>query len=449
MNPQHTSNSPTALEPDQLTAFREQVKRSRESNKPAWEATRRLVGQAHLQETLSKLTTQIQQSSLPTPLREVLTQSLGHGTVTRLSSLSAEQLKELTGLSATKAVRALCVFFGLVSPANALFSLSPAQVEQHLRESANPYDLLLQADAASLLDLGAGDLTFEEEVVEQYVPQLRQHGNSLILHALDRLQPGSQVGGLYQADQNRTKQLRSYPTAELQFRYWGGVDMLDLAGIKGLLPHYTIVTCHAPATPTFAYEPTRLSQAVITAHLRETKGEFRKVRIEREEALEVHHRDRVLTFPPWKFEIRGPLTLLNLMAQRGKLCILSAIDAEVFWENLAQLLQDDRFRPQDVVFSPANIPEIFGPIYTELSKLPVGERLALSDVADLRQEIPKTLCAQTPHTPIHRFRYVEIRRGAVFEGIPSSQTARQFTRMTEELPPWWLILVPDAAKASG
>ena len=77
------------------------------------------------------------------------------------------------------------------------------------------------------------------------------------------------------------------------------------------------------------------------------------------------------------------------MAQLGTLCVLSAIDAEVFWEILAQLLQDDRFRLQDVVFSPASIPEIFGPIYTKLSKLPIGERIALSDVADLRQKISK------------------------------------------------------------
>ena len=34
--------------------------------------------------------------------------------------------------------------------------------------------------------------------------------------------------------------------------------------------------------------------------------------------LEVSHQDKILTFPPWKFNIIGPLALLELMGQRGR-----------------------------------------------------------------------------------------------------------------------------------
>jgi hypothetical protein len=44
----------------------------------------------------------------------------------------------------------------------------------------------------------------------------------------------------------------------------------------------------------------------------------------------------------------------------------------------------------------------------------------------------------------YRFRYVEVSRGAVFDGLPASQTARRFSSMKEEAPPWMLVLVPDA-----
>ncbi|MGH7208980.1 MAG: hypothetical protein ACREIL_06325, partial [Nitrospiraceae bacterium] len=71
--------------------------------------------------------------------------------------------------------------------------------------------------------------------------------------------------------------------------------------------------------------------------------------------------------------------------------------------------------------------------------------VVLSDVADLRQGIPRVLGESAGQPSHYRFRYVEVRRGAVFAGLPSSQTARLFKDMTEEEPPWFLILVPEGS----
>jgi len=218
--------------------------------------------------------------------------------------------------------------------------------------------------------------------------------------------------------------------------------MFDLEKATSLLPHYTIVTCQAPATPTFALEPSRVSPPIIEEHLRKTKGVFRTVRVEGEEALEVLHSGRTLLFPRWKFEIRGPLALLDLLSRHGKLCVLSAVDAEVFWELLSQLVADSRMRPTDVIFSPAIIAELFGPLYVSLSTLPVGESVVLSDLTDLRHDLPRVLATPDVQERHYRFRHVEVRRGAVFEGVPCSGTARLFKDMTEEPPPWFLVLVP-------
>ena len=89
--------------------------------------------------------------------------------------------------------------------------------------------------------------------------------------------------------------------------------------------------------------------------------------------LEVSHQDKILTFPPWKFNIIGPLALLELMGQRGQVGVLSAIDDEVFWEILSQILANDQFRPRSKFFNKDNIPEIFGHVYKELSSLAIGD----------------------------------------------------------------------------
>ncbi|MBI4400043.1 MAG: hypothetical protein HY581_00240 [Nitrospirae bacterium] len=435
------------LDPKLLAEFRARLKQAREANPDAWEASRRLVRQPAVQSTLKRLAAAIERAaSLSPPLRDALLSGLCGGAADRVQTLPAEILKQLTGLSPTKAVRVLCVLFGLTADETStapVSTLTPAEVEQFVRVNPNPFDLLLAAEVSTLLDLGAGDLTFAVELIEQYLPRLRAQHKELTLHCVDRLQPGSKLGGLYHADRARLETLQRNPSPGLQFQYWGNQDMCALERVKQIRPRYTIVTCHAPATPTFAYEPTRVSRPIIEAHLRKTKGEFRKVRANGEEALEVHHAGRTLMFPPWKFEVRGPLALLDLLSRRGKLGVLAAVDTEVFWEVLSQLMEDERVRPPEVIFNGARVATLFGAVHARLSSLAVGGSVVLSDVTHLRRAIPRVL--EPPGTPgrFYRFRYVEVRRGAVFEGIPAGRTARLFKDMTQEAPPWFLILVPD------
>ena len=321
--------------------------------------------------------------------------------------------------------------------------VAPTTIEEFIQANPNPYQWLLRVNHPSLLDLGAGDLSFEEELIEQYLPLLKKSNKLLTLHALDRLQPGSQFGGAYHVSPERLIGLSEYSPQVLRFRFWGARDMLDLSTPREFLNTYSIVTCHAPATPAFAYEPTRLSEHTIQDHLKQTKGQFKTVRVHGEEALEVNHRGRTLTFPSWKFAIRGPLALLDLMARRGQLCIMSAIDTEVFWEILAQLVEDETMRPSNVVFSPENVGAVFNQVYETLSSLKEGERCCLSDLITLRVRLGHVLIPKPRDSKGYRFRYVEVRRGAVFPDMPSSFTARQFSKMTEEEPPWCLILVPE------
>jgi hypothetical protein len=159
--------------------------------------------------------------------------------------------------------------------------------------------------------------------------------------------------------------------------------------------------------------------------------------------LEVQHGDRVLLFPPWKFEIRGPLALLNLLANRGFLSVLGAVDTQVFWEILAQLLDDTCYRPNNQPFTSDNLPTVFGEVFERLSRLAVGETINMSDCGPLRREIPRVLPYLPTQDSSYRFRSVQIRRGAIFPGIPASSTARRFSDMVEERPPWMLILVPE------
>ena len=427
----------TPQNPDQL---RRLLKESKSADPVAWESARKLVHRSRLEHTLGRLVERIQHSPLPGTLRD--------GLVAGLNPASAEgidqvRLKELTGLPPTKAIRALCVYFALVREEVLASGPAPDKVEAFVKQNVSPYDLLLHVEKPSLLDLGAGDLSFEEEFLDHYLPSLQHSGKALALHAVDRLQPGSQLGGAYHADPKRLRRLTHDAPDTLQFRFWGGVDMMELSTHPHLLARYTLLTCHAPATPTFAYEPTRLSPATIHSHLTKTKGDYRTVRVRGEKALEVMHRGQALTFPHWKFVIHGPLALLDLAARRGALCILSAIDDEVFWEILAQLVEDSGMRPPDVVFTPETIPQIFGHVHQTLASLKIGERCNLSDVTSLRQTMPVSMTPRERNPIAYRFRFAEIRRGAVFPGMPAGSTARRFRHMSEEVPPWHLVLVPE------
>jgi len=89
--------------------------------------------------------------------------------------------------------------------------------------------------------------------------------------------------------------------------------------------------------------------------------------------------------------------------------------------------------------------EQFGRLYARLSELQPGETCVLSEEAPLRQDMPRMLGTSGAGAAPYRFRYAEVRRGTVFEGMPASRTARQFTSMKEEATPWLLLLVPDTA----
>ncbi len=426
-----------APEPPQNPAqLRQILKASKDANPVAWESARKLVHRSQLAQTLTRLVERIQHSQLPNLLREGLVADLTHASGSHASDHA--RLRELTGFPRTKAIRALCVYFALVRAESAF---TPHAVEDFAKQHPSPYDLLLRVEQPSLLDLGAGDLSFEEDLLDRYLPPLHQRGKVLTLHALDRLRPGSQLGGAYHASPDRLHRFAQYPRDRLRFQFRGGIDMMDLSTQPHLLAQYTMVTCHAPATPTFAYEPTRLSPDTIHSHLTKAKGEYRVIRVHGEEALEVVHRGQGLTFPPWKFVIQGPLALLNLLARRGMLCVLAAVDDEVFWEILAQLVEEPGMRPPDVVFTPDRLPEVFGHMHRALSSLPIGTGCHLSDLATLRRTLPPASGKQT--LPAFRFRFVEIRRGALFPGLPAGSTARHFQHMREEVPPWHLVLVPE------
>ncbi|NOT21660.1 MAG: hypothetical protein HOP22_02900 [Nitrospiraceae bacterium] len=430
-----------------LADFRSQVTQLLQERDKEWEASRKLVEAKQLAATLGRLIVEAHRADVPVVVRDAITLALGGSEAARIQDLPGSRLKELTGLPPTKAVRALCVWFGVVQDPMAQWpatSLQSEEIEAFTRTHSNPFDLLLDADVASLLDLGAGDLSFATELVDLYVAPLQQRQRELILHGLDRLQPGSKLGGPLHPERERLNSLRS--RTGLSFQFYGNQDMFELGTLDltgKLAPRYTIATCWAPATPTFAYEPTRLSDQVITQELHRTKGTFRQASFSGELALEVQHGDRALLFPAWKFEIRGPLALLDLLARRGHLCVLGAVDTQVFWEILAQLLDDERYRPSNQPFTSDNLRTIFGETFERLSRLTLGETMSLSDCGSLRKQIPRVLPLLSAQEPFYRFRSIQVRRGAIFSGLPASSTARRFSDMVEESPPWMLILVPE------
>lgn len=436
-------NSPAQI----LADFRSQVTQLLQEREKEWEVSRKLVEATQLSATLKRLVEEAHRVDLPIIIRDTIILALGNSETVRIQDLSGPRLKELTGLPPTKAVRALCVWFGVTEGPIARWpvtTLRSEEIDVFAHSHPNPFDLLLNADVASLLDVGAGDLSFATELVELYVASLQQQQRELILHGLDRLQPGSQLGGPLHPDRERLNGLRS--RTGLSFQFYGNQDMFELGDLDHsgkLAARYTVATCWAPATPTFAYEPSRLSDPIITQELHRTKGLFRQTQFSGEPALEVMHGDRALLFPPWKFEVRGPLALLDLLARRGLLCVLGAVDTQVFWEMLAQLLDDAHYRPDNRPFTPDNLPTIFGRVFEQLSRLAPGETLNLSDCVQLRRQIPRVLPLLPTQDPSYRFRSVQIRRGAVFPGIPASSTARRFPDMVEESPPWMLILVPE------
>ena len=430
-----------------LADFRSQVTRLLQERDQEWEASRRLIEAGRFAGTVKRLLDIANQTDLHPAVLQSIATALKQGDAQRIQDLPGARLKELTGLPPSKALRALCVWFDLVEPPSArwpISSLDARSIAAFVRDHRNPFDLLLSADVASVLDLGAGDLSFPADLSDLYAPRVQQLGHALILHCLDRLNPRSKLGGPLHPERSRLDALQSRP--DVSFQFFGDQDMCDLQALDQagrLAPRYTIATCWAPATPTFAYEPTRLAPRVIEGELHRTKGSFRHTKYAGEPALEVHHGDRALLFPPWKFEIRGPLALLDILARRGQLCVLGAVDSQVFWELLAQLLDEPRFRPQDQAFTPENLASHFGEVYERLTALATGESLDLSACATIRARMPRVLPVPAALPPAYRLLSVRISRGAVFPDMPASSTARQFRNMVEETPPWMVVFVPD------
>lgn len=429
-----------------IAKFRRAVSLSARESERKWEDSRQLLEAGVFSSALRQLVQQSQNTDLPPEVKTVLADSLGRGQVRRIQDLDGAALKALTGYPPSKAFRSLCLYFGLVQNRASRWptvDLPGAAVARLLQALTNPFDLLFTAPVATVLDLGAGDLSFAGELVDHYLPRLCEQQRELVLHAVDRLDPRSKLGGPLHAGRERIAQLQA--TSRLDFHFYGNRDMFDLRELDEaghLATRYTMVTCWAPATPTFAYEPTRLSEAVIQEDLRRSKGEFRRVRYEGESALEVLHGDRSLIFPSWKFDIRGPAALLALMAHRGLVGVLGAVDSQVFWEILAQLLEDPRYRPQNQPFNQENLEGVFGDIYQRLMQLKVGETISLAHLGALRSRLSESGASHMP-PPTFGFRDVWIRRGAVFPGVPASSTARQFVHMREESSPWFLTLVPE------
>lgn len=429
--------------------FRQQVKRAREHSGQLWEGSRKYLSPSNFQEALPGLLEQIRGSSFDSVVVEQVTEALkqfGGPEGSGKNRKCFQVLKALTGFPPAKAVRAIMIWGHLNKtrqdppPAE---ELSAELAIRYLQEHDNPYEVLFQVSRPSLLDIGAGDLTFEQELAEFYrtIPAARK--GPLVLHAFDRLHPGSKVGGVFHRNLERERFLKRLPPEELQFRFWGNMDLASFSTKNPGITRYTIVTCHAPANPTFAFEPARLDSGIIRQHLRATRGEFQPGEFEGEPVLEVFHRGHVLTFPSWKFQILGPLQLLEFMTMHGRVGVVSAVDDEVFWEMLAQLLEDERYRPKNRILTPDVRGQIFGEIFEVLQNLSEGDRLDLSRLASIRDPLPWNRKAGRESVGPCRLKYVEIRRGAVIPGIPSSFTARQFKEMNEESTPWWIIFVAD------
>src|SRR3989454_12553025 len=224
------------LDPRLVAEFRERLNRSRETNQEAWNLSRRLVGPSNLQATLKRLADAIRASSLLPSVRDALLGGLCDGTADRAQVLPGDALRQLTGLSPTKAVRALCVLFGLAkrsAPAESGSTFTPAQIEQFVRGCANPFDLLPVAEAASLPDLGARALSFAAELAQLYRPRLRQSNKGPTLHCGGRLRPGSTLGGRLHVGPDRVEGLPHFPSAGFPLRVWGDQDMFELETVKG------------------------------------------------------------------------------------------------------------------------------------------------------------------------------------------------------------------------
>ena len=97
-----------------LADFRSQVTQLLQERDKEWEASRKLVEAKQLTTTLKRLIEEAHRVDLPVIVQDAITLALGGSEATSIQSLPGPRLKELTGLPPTKAIRALCVWFGIL-----------------------------------------------------------------------------------------------------------------------------------------------------------------------------------------------------------------------------------------------------------------------------------------------------------------------------------------------
>src|SRR5215210_3390580 len=138
-----------------LADFRSQVTELLQERDKEWVTSRKLVEAKQLTGTLKRLIEEAHRVDLPVIIRDAITLALGNSEAARIQDLPGPRLKELTGLPPTKAVRALCVWFNVVEGPTwqwPVISLRSEEVDAFAHSHSNPFDLLLAADVASLLD---------------------------------------------------------------------------------------------------------------------------------------------------------------------------------------------------------------------------------------------------------------------------------------------------------
>jgi len=223
-----------ALNQQAVTDFRKRLREVVETDREAWAASRRLVDPSLASGTIQRLEAAVAGSALDPGIREKLLLLLSQGREAGLKTIPSEALRELTGLNPTKAIRNLCLLLGVAGNEQAQDSgcaMTQEAVEGVVRGRENPFDVLLETESPSVVDCGAGDLTFEENLVGQYLSRLEQGGRDLILHAFDRLDPQARFGGLVQAEHDRLEKLRRHPSSHLKFRLACGARPLHRGGL--------------------------------------------------------------------------------------------------------------------------------------------------------------------------------------------------------------------------
>ena len=97
-----------------MAEFRRAVHRSARESEQKWEDSRRLLDSAVLPSILVQLVERSQDAMLPLEVKAALSASLRQDQVHGVQDLDGAALKALTGYPPSKAVRSLCLYFGLV-----------------------------------------------------------------------------------------------------------------------------------------------------------------------------------------------------------------------------------------------------------------------------------------------------------------------------------------------